>query len=329
MITVVVAVYLTGMFLIGWMCQRRIQGPDDYLLASRKLGLPLCAATLAATHFGGVFSAGGAQKGFTSAPLRRLVRHRLWSGADPARIADSRQLSCPFPVHRPGIPGKALWEPADSNPGGGSLNCRAAWNHSFSGPGGRSGRQPPGSGARDRLHSGGPVFRQLHGTGWPVGGGCNRSGSDSCRRGGHGARLCPGTPENDGTGRSVDSAGGTDQPGRAHAALHTTVGGRVRFCALAFGSDRHVHVDRTGFLSKAVCRTRFESGPAGGTDCRGCPDSTEFLAGPGRNGSGGTGSVGSGCQWSDCSFRCDFTDDAGAGRGYRPGGFPGCHHVLG
>ena len=66
MITAVVVVYLAGMFVIGWMCQRRIQGPDDYLLASRKLGLPLCAATLAATHFGGVFSAGGAQKGFTS-----------------------------------------------------------------------------------------------------------------------------------------------------------------------------------------------------------------------------------------------------------------------
>ena len=66
MTVTIVVLYLVVILAIGWVCQRRIKTPDDYLVASRKLGIPLCAATLAATHFGGVFSAGGAQAGFDS-----------------------------------------------------------------------------------------------------------------------------------------------------------------------------------------------------------------------------------------------------------------------
>lgn len=53
------------MLFIGWWSGRRyIKGMTDFLLAGRRLGLWLCAATLAATHFGGGMVMGGSEWGF-------------------------------------------------------------------------------------------------------------------------------------------------------------------------------------------------------------------------------------------------------------------------
>lgn len=63
---VVVLVYLAGMLFIGWWCNKKyISGMTDFLLAGRGLGLWLCSAALAATHFGGGALMGGASYGFT------------------------------------------------------------------------------------------------------------------------------------------------------------------------------------------------------------------------------------------------------------------------
>ena len=62
---VVVAVYLAGMLAIGWWSsKKRISGMTDFLIAGRGLGLVLCAAAMAATHFGGGALIGGAEYGF-------------------------------------------------------------------------------------------------------------------------------------------------------------------------------------------------------------------------------------------------------------------------
>ena len=65
MLSLIVALYLSVLLGIGWWCHRnRISGMTDFLLAGRRLGVPLCAAAMAATHFGGGAVIGGASYGF-------------------------------------------------------------------------------------------------------------------------------------------------------------------------------------------------------------------------------------------------------------------------
>ncbi|MDN5332240.1 MAG: solute:Na+ symporter, family [Tepidanaerobacteraceae bacterium] len=65
MILFVVILYMAFMLLIGWWCSRYyIKGMTDFLLAGRRLGVWMCAATLAATHFGGGAVMGGGEYGF-------------------------------------------------------------------------------------------------------------------------------------------------------------------------------------------------------------------------------------------------------------------------
>ena len=48
----IVIFYMLAMLLVGWWVGRvYIKGMTDFLLAGRRLGIVLCAATLAATHF--------------------------------------------------------------------------------------------------------------------------------------------------------------------------------------------------------------------------------------------------------------------------------------
>ena len=62
---ITVVVYLCLMLGIGWWCSKKqISGMTDFLLAGRRLGLILCTAALAATHFGGGALIGGAEWGF-------------------------------------------------------------------------------------------------------------------------------------------------------------------------------------------------------------------------------------------------------------------------
>lgn len=61
----IVGLYLAALLAIGWWCHRtRISGMTDFLLAGRRLGVMLCAAAMAATHFGGGALMGGASYGF-------------------------------------------------------------------------------------------------------------------------------------------------------------------------------------------------------------------------------------------------------------------------
>ncbi len=61
----IVGLYLAVLLAIGWWCHRtRISGMTDFLLAGRRLGVILCAAAMAATHFGGGALMGGASYGF-------------------------------------------------------------------------------------------------------------------------------------------------------------------------------------------------------------------------------------------------------------------------
>ncbi len=65
MITFIIVVYMLAMLLVGWWASKRyIKGMTDFLLAGRRLGIWLCAATLAATHFGGGAVMGGGEYGF-------------------------------------------------------------------------------------------------------------------------------------------------------------------------------------------------------------------------------------------------------------------------
>lgn len=65
MIVGIVVAYLTLMLGIGgWVGKTRIAGMTDFLLAGRQLGPFLCAAAMAATHFGGGALLGGAEYGF-------------------------------------------------------------------------------------------------------------------------------------------------------------------------------------------------------------------------------------------------------------------------
>jgi len=59
----VIIVYLAAMLFIGIYASRFIKSTSDFLLAGRRLGLILTAATLAATHYGGGFVLGGGSWG--------------------------------------------------------------------------------------------------------------------------------------------------------------------------------------------------------------------------------------------------------------------------
>jgi SSS family solute:Na+ symporter len=65
MTSVVVGLYLLVMLLIGMYASKNIKDKDDFLLAGRRLGLGMGAATLAATMMGGGFVIGGGEWGFT------------------------------------------------------------------------------------------------------------------------------------------------------------------------------------------------------------------------------------------------------------------------
>lgn len=65
MILFIVIIYMSVMLFIGWWVGRNyISGMTDFLLAGRRLGVWVCAATLAATHFGGGTVMGGSEYGF-------------------------------------------------------------------------------------------------------------------------------------------------------------------------------------------------------------------------------------------------------------------------
>ncbi|HOO12937.1 MAG TPA: sodium:solute symporter family protein, partial [Bacillota bacterium] len=65
MILFIVIVYMVLMLGIGWWSGKHyIKGMTDFLLAGRRLGVWMCAATLAATHFGGGMVMGGSEYGF-------------------------------------------------------------------------------------------------------------------------------------------------------------------------------------------------------------------------------------------------------------------------
>jgi len=61
---VVLAVYFIIVFGVGLYATRFIEDSTDFLLAGRRLGLVLAAATLCATHFGGGFVMGSGEWGF-------------------------------------------------------------------------------------------------------------------------------------------------------------------------------------------------------------------------------------------------------------------------
>ncbi len=72
MILFIVIVYMAIMLGVGWWAGKHyIKGMTDFLLAGRRLGVWMCAATLAATHFGGGMVMGGSEYGFDHG----------WSGA--------------------------------------------------------------------------------------------------------------------------------------------------------------------------------------------------------------------------------------------------------
>ena len=65
MILFIVILYMICMLLVGWWCSKHyIKGMTDFLLAGRRLGVWMCAATLVATHFGGGTVMGGSEYGF-------------------------------------------------------------------------------------------------------------------------------------------------------------------------------------------------------------------------------------------------------------------------
>ncbi|AFM22416.1 Na+/proline symporter [Acetomicrobium mobile DSM 13181] len=64
MLLIVIA-YMALMLLVGWWAGKfYVKGMTDFLLAGRRLGVILCSATLAATHFGGGAVMGGGEYGF-------------------------------------------------------------------------------------------------------------------------------------------------------------------------------------------------------------------------------------------------------------------------
>jgi solute:Na+ symporter, SSS family len=61
---ILVGTYFALIFGIGIYATRFVRDSNDYLLAGRRLGIPLAAAALAATHFGGGFVVGTGDWGF-------------------------------------------------------------------------------------------------------------------------------------------------------------------------------------------------------------------------------------------------------------------------
>ena len=59
MVLVIIAGYMALMLAVGFYARRFVKTLDDFLLAGRRLGILLLAATLAATHYGGGFVLGG------------------------------------------------------------------------------------------------------------------------------------------------------------------------------------------------------------------------------------------------------------------------------
>jgi solute:Na+ symporter, SSS family len=62
---IIVGAYFALIFGVGLYATRFVRDSTDFLLAGRRLGVPLAAAALAATHFGGGFVVGTGSWGFT------------------------------------------------------------------------------------------------------------------------------------------------------------------------------------------------------------------------------------------------------------------------
>jgi SSS family solute:Na+ symporter len=63
-VVTIVVLYLAGMLALGWWSSQRIQDKDDFLVAGRRLGPLMLAATLAATEVGGGSSLGVSEKAY-------------------------------------------------------------------------------------------------------------------------------------------------------------------------------------------------------------------------------------------------------------------------
>ncbi len=66
MFEAVVFIYLISMMVIGFLLRKRVKLASDFLVAGRKLGLPLTTATLAAVQLGAGVVLGGAELGAQS-----------------------------------------------------------------------------------------------------------------------------------------------------------------------------------------------------------------------------------------------------------------------
>jgi len=67
-VLLIVIAYMALMLLVGWWAGKfYVKGMTDFLLAGRRLGVILCSATLAATHFGGGAVMGGGEYGLSMA----------------------------------------------------------------------------------------------------------------------------------------------------------------------------------------------------------------------------------------------------------------------
>ena len=72
----VLAAYFAVSLYIGWSVSRRAQGAEQFLLAGRRLTLPLFVGSLVATWYGGILGVGGPGGGGMAcqadgAPLRK------------------------------------------------------------------------------------------------------------------------------------------------------------------------------------------------------------------------------------------------------------------
>lgn len=64
-VQIIIVIYMLGLLGLGLYLTRYIKTVEDFLLAGRRLGPWLCAATLAATHLGGGFILGSGEAGYT------------------------------------------------------------------------------------------------------------------------------------------------------------------------------------------------------------------------------------------------------------------------
>ncbi|MDP6933447.1 MAG: sodium:solute symporter family protein, partial [Myxococcota bacterium] len=65
-VVAIVVIYLLGMLGVGWWSSRNIRDNDDFMVAGRRLGPLMLAATLAATEVGGGSSLGVSEKAYGS-----------------------------------------------------------------------------------------------------------------------------------------------------------------------------------------------------------------------------------------------------------------------